>query len=367
MAELNQKYPYEPDYAIAPGETLIETIESLGMSQKDLAKRTGRPLKTINEIIKGKTAITPETALQFERVLGVPAEFWNNLEKNYRQDLARIKEKENLNRHLAWLEKIPVRSLIKAGWIQQSKDKVQLLQEVLTFFGIASTENWDSYWKTQQVAFRKSPAFKSDLATVASWLRIGEVAAQKIECELFDQKTFKANLQKIRSLTQEPVDAFIPALTTFCAQAGVAVVFVPELPKLRISGVARWLNSAKAIIQLSLRYKTNDHLWFTFFHEAGHLLLHGKKEVFLDDEKITGAKEDEANRFASDLLIPPADLKRFVLQSRITESQVKQFANDIGIADGIVVGRLQHDKVIPFFSQLNSLKARFEWKSRPYS
>jgi len=78
-------YGYSPDYAVAPGETLLETIQALGMNQTDLAARTGTPLKTIDEIIKGKESITPRTALQFERVLGIPATFWNSLERNYRE------------------------------------------------------------------------------------------------------------------------------------------------------------------------------------------------------------------------------------------------------------------------------------------
>jgi addiction module HigA family antidote len=85
-----KRIEFKPDYAIAPGTTLLETIQSLGISQVELARRTGRPLKTINEIIKGKAAITAETALQLEHVLGMPASFWNNLERNYRQALASL-------------------------------------------------------------------------------------------------------------------------------------------------------------------------------------------------------------------------------------------------------------------------------------
>ena len=90
----NADQSFQPDYAVPPGETLKETLETIGMSQAELAERTGRPKKTINEIIMGKAAITSETALQLERVLGVPASFWNNLERNYQERLARIKRRE---------------------------------------------------------------------------------------------------------------------------------------------------------------------------------------------------------------------------------------------------------------------------------
>ena len=98
---------YLPDYVSPPGETLLETIEALGMSQAALAERTGRPKKTINEIINGKSSITPETALQLERVVGVPASFWNKRESNYREFLARKGEQERLQKQVEWLKKLP--------------------------------------------------------------------------------------------------------------------------------------------------------------------------------------------------------------------------------------------------------------------
>ena len=86
------KQEYNPDYAVPPGETLLETIHALDLTQKELALRMGCPVKTINEIIKGVAAITAETALQLEKVTGVPASFWTNAEANYRERLARLKE-----------------------------------------------------------------------------------------------------------------------------------------------------------------------------------------------------------------------------------------------------------------------------------
>ena len=82
----------QPNYAIPPGETLRETLQTIGMTEAQLAERTGRPQETIREIIAGKVPITAETALQLEGGLGIPASFWNNLETNYRATKARLKE-----------------------------------------------------------------------------------------------------------------------------------------------------------------------------------------------------------------------------------------------------------------------------------
>jgi HTH-type transcriptional regulator/antitoxin HigA len=146
-----------------------------------------------------------------------------------------------------------------------------------------------------------------------------------------------------------------------CASAGVAVVFTKEIPGASVSGATRWLSKDKALIQLSLKYKTDDQLWFTFFHEAGHVLLHSKKQVFIDygysDEDDD---EREANQFARDFLIPPAYAGRLPHIARSRE-QIEGFAKSLGISPGIVVGRLQYDKLI-YPAAFHDLKRKFVWR-----
>lgn len=356
---------YAPDYVSPPGETLQEILEERGMSQAELAERTGRPKKTISEIINGKAAITPETALQLERVLGVSASFWNNREREYREALAWQQESENLQQQVAWLDKIPVKAMIEAGWIQQFQDKVEQLREVLNFFSVVSPQQWEDIWEESSVYFRKSQAFESDFAHLAAWLRQGEIEAANISCMTYNANKFRKILETIRKLTLEPPETFQPEVIRLCAEVGVAVVFVPQLPKTRTCGATRWLNPEKALIQLSLRYKTNDHLWFAFFHEAGHILLHGKRDFFLEGKGIqvpeNEQKEAEANQFAEDILIPRAELENFVNSCQcLSKVAIEKFASEIGIAPGIVVGRLQHDNILPK-SHCNDLKVRLEW------
>ena len=354
---------FTPDYAVPPGETLLETLQTLGMSQAELANRTGRPLKTINEIIKGKAAITPETALQLERVLGAPARFWNNLERNFRDALARIKERKKIAGGAALLRKMPVRALIKAKAIKNLPDKAALVVEVLTFFGVGSPAAWGRVWTAQRAVFRQSPAFRSAPGAVAAWLRMGELRAQRIQCPPFDRDGFRTALKQIRALTVEPPEVFHDKLEELCANAGVALVFVSELPGTHVSGATRWLTAKKALIQLSLRYKSDDHLWFTLFHEAGHILLHGKRRVFLEDSRTTNIQEKEANAFAANTLIPPAALREFQRRGDTSKAAIRKVADGLGISPGIVVGRLQHEGVLPY-SHCNDLKRRFELVER---
>lgn len=367
MAEA-KRHAFRPDYAVPPGETLDETIAALGMSQAELAQRTGRPKKTINEIIKGKAPISADTAIQLERVLRVPASFWNNLDRNYRETLARIKEEKRLQSQIEWLKTFPLTSLIKRGWLPKYKSEIDKLKALLNFFGVAGVKEWQALWENSGVAYRKSSAFQSKPAAVAAWLRKGELEALEVQCGHFSNSAFREALSSIRRLTRDAPENFEPEIKRLCAAAGAAVVFVPELPGTHLYGATRWIGKAKALIQLSLRGKSDDHLWFTFFHEAGHILLHGKKDVFIEAKgegcrEIGGSeKEQEANRFAQDFLIPPGKYQAFIAGDAFNEPDIKAFADSIGIGPGIVVGRLQHDKVIPFYTKVNVLKKRFKFR-----
>jgi HTH-type transcriptional regulator / antitoxin HigA len=345
MADMVQNQ-YVPDYLVTPGEVLEEYLETYAMTQAELAIRTGLTKKTVNEIIKGKSPITPETALKLERSLGRPAHFWSNLERQFQEDRTRLAEKDRLQSCLDWLKKVPVNDMTKLGWIRQMADKVSQLEEVLRFFGVASPEQWETVWREHQVAYRQTQRFETCAESVSAWLRKGEIEARKIPCAAFDKKRFQGALDEIRALTGETPGVFRPRSVELCASTGVALVFVPHLPKTGVYGATRWLGD-RAVIQLSFRYKSNDHLWFTFFHEAGHIIRHGRKEIFVEGNGLDGEKEEEANVFARDKLIPPIALRRFLASWNRSNTEIESFAHQIGIAPGIVVGRLQHDRLMP--------------------
>jgi HTH-type transcriptional regulator/antitoxin HigA len=350
---------YSPEVVSPPGATLQEVLDDCGMKQAELAIRMGRPKKIINEIIKGKRAITPETALQLERVLAIPASFWNNRERYYREFVARREEDERLRAYRSWLRDFPVREMENLGWIEKRDDTADKVKEVVSYLGISSPKQWMDM--IPAMALRRSRARKMSLASVAVWLRKGEIEGKKIECSPFDRKRFLEALDDARDLTITQPKEFIPQLRSMCAESGVAVVFVQELPRAHVFGATRWLEPGKALIQLSLLYKTSDQLWFSFFHEAGHIVLHGKRKVFLEVGGLPKEEEAQADQFAANRLIPPAEYRRFKTRSPFGSSRVIRFARMIGIHPGIVVGRLQHDRLLPP-SHLNGLKRNIKWE-----
>lgn len=357
---------YVPDYAVPPGETLEERLEELGMSQSELARRTGRPEKTINEIVRGKAAITAETATQLERVTGITARLWLNLEADYRAALVRQDEHERLRGQVSWLDSFPYAALVKREIVRDASDPVERLIEALRFFGVASIEAWQGMWDEMQAAYHHSVAFMSKDKALAAWLRCGEIEAQAIACAPYNRTTFLRVLREIRSMTVQRFDVVWDRLVEMCASAGVALVFTRELPGTHVSGSARWLGSQKAIVQLSLRYLTDDQLWFAFFHESAHIVLHGKRERFIstdiDEENAEGNAEAEASAWAAEFLIPSRDLESFIERGAFDLASIRNFAIALGIAPGIVVGQLQHRKAIPF-NRANRLKQRYRWAS----
>jgi addiction module HigA family antidote len=354
------KNEYIPDDVTPPGETLQEILDTLNMKKSELADRTGRTQKFIIDIIKHGAAITPTTALELEKVIGTPAGFWLNRERRYRESLARKEERRRLANEAYWLKSLPVSEMTKLGWINKRRERVDQVTEMLQFFGVASSKQWENLWFSSTAAFRKSRAFSNKPGACSAWLRKGELQAQNISCSSFSKERFNTALKEIRSLTRRKPEHFESRTVEMCSDCGVAVVFTPSIRGAPVYGATRWLTPVKAMVQLSLRGKFEDMLWFTFFHEAGHILLHGKKEVFIEDSESQTEKEVEANRFAAHFLIPNRDWTSFVSANQYqNETSLKAFAKKQGISPAIVVGRLQHEGLIPH-SHHNGLRRRFK-------
>ncbi len=356
-----QTATFSPDWTSTPGDTILDLLAERGWKQAEFAERIGFTTKHVSQLINGKSAITEGAAIRLERVLGSSARFWMNRESQYREALARESELEVLANDVEWLKEIPVAHMVKLQWMHKCKSKAEQVAEALKFFGVASVEAWRKKYADPLAAFRASEKFDKQPGAVAAWLRYGERCADEIRTASFDKAKFKAALEALRPLTNEPdPDVFVPSLVEACAAAGVVVVFASAPSGCPASGATKWIASDKALLMLSLRYSSNDHLWFSFFHEAGHLLLHGKKMLFIETKELDGVQEDEANRFAASVLIPKQFEERLILLE-YTASAIRAFAEEVGVAPGIVLGRMQKDGLIPWKTKLNNLKERYQW------
>lgn len=337
------------DLAIPPGEYLAQVLDELGMSQADLSRRMGRPIQAINEIVKGSKEIVPETALQLERVVAVPAHVWLNLEKEYRLVQARQGEEARLQEEAEHVSPEVYRAMAREGWVKAVRSRTDKVRELWRFFGVASLENVADVG-TGATAFRIGAPSRADPYALAAWLRRGELLAGELETRDFDTKKLRRAAEELRSYTFETsLRKWFLSAREILADCGVALVLVKRLPKTYAHGATYWLSSSKVVVQLSDRYKWADIFWFTLFHELGHVLLHGKRQVFVEDgdqarEPASGVREAEADRYASDVLIPEVQYREFVFGGDYSESAIRRFAEAVRISPAIVVGRLQHDK-----------------------
>jgi Zn-dependent peptidase ImmA (M78 family)/transcriptional regulator with XRE-family HTH domain len=321
--------------------------------------RTGLAEKTVSQIINGLAPITLDTADKFELALGIPSRLWNKRELSYREALARVEASHRLEGEAKWLKEIPVKELIDRRYIDASNSRGALVRQVLRFFGVSNVEAWRATWTAPAAQYRGANVQARHPGKVATWLRMGEVEAEKLKCEPYDPEKFRSALRQIREYADKPASEWYPAMIRLCAAAGVAVVFVKEIPGASVSGATKWLGKDKAVIMLTLKYKTDDHVWFTFFHEAAHVLLHGKKLVFIEDDSETNdSLEREADRLSRNVLIPTSRIGELaLLKGRLG---IQTFARSIRVSPGIVVGRLQKDGLMSH-KFCNNLKVKLQW------
>jgi HTH-type transcriptional regulator / antitoxin HigA len=347
---------FRPDWISAPGDSINQILKQRNLSTSEFAQHLGESLDYVKDLIQGRTEITPELAQRLALIIGATPEFWIARERKYREDLKTHESDEE------FLDAMPWKEMIKFGWIQPSINKEDLLENCFDFFQVPDAKTWFQSHRDviETSAFRTSLKYASQTGSVSAWLRQGELLAETIECGPWNPEKFRETLNIIRALTREDKpEVFLPELTRLCAECGVAVVTLQSPFYCKASGATRFISPDKAMLLLSFRYFLDDHFWFTFFHEAGHILLHNKNSLFVDEDTSSHAKEEEeANEFAANILIP-AQFKQEFLRLRGNKRDVIRFARQIGISRGIVVGQLQHLGILKR-SELNGLKINFK-------
>jgi len=320
------------------------------MSQVELSRRTGRPLKTVNEIVRGKAAITPETALQLEYALAIPARFWLNLEREFGEQKARAQSRAALEASGDWVKRFPIRDLVAGQWIPNTRSKIEQVEGVLRFFGVTSPDAWSRQWESVAASFRKSAAFESKAEPLAAWLRAGELVALQAECASFDAESLESALPQLRSFTRLQPIAFEDRLIRMLADCGVALITIREFEGTHLYGASYWVSPERAVIQLSLRQRKDDEFWFSLVHEIDHI-LHGSRRSYYvhgaDERSGSDAEETRADDFARRMLIPDNQLAAFVASKDFHDTAIERFAHELGVGQGVLVGRLQHDQKIP--------------------
>ncbi len=350
------------DIAIPPGDFLGEVLEEQGMTQQDLAKRMARPHQAINEIVKGRKAITPETAIQLEQVVGVPSHVWTGLESEYRLIKAKQEEARGVEKEVAFVASFPYANLCKLGLVATTRKVTEKVYELRKFFGVSSLYNLKAV-EQYNPAFRLSNNDELSREAIVSWLRAGSLLSKEAITQPFAKKTLIAVLPSIRSLTRESnPQIFMKKLSDLLASAGVALVVIPHFPKTYVTGATFWESKKKAVVMMSLRGSWGDVFWFSLFHELGHIIRHDKRTVFIEGKAIDEThtqQEREADEFASNCLIPAKKYSKYISEFNPSRASIEAFSEHIGIHAGIVAGRLQHDGYLNYTQHL--CRVRYKW------
>ena len=340
------------------------------MTQAELARRMARPLKTVNEIVNGKAQITPDTAIQLERALGISASFWNGMETHYRETLARRRAADELGDFSTWARHFPVADMARHRLLPDRRSWKEKTLDLLEFFRVSSPTGWEQHWGEVAATYRRSKTFESDPYAMAAWLRWGESEADRIDLEPFDAIALKDAVPSIKALTSHMAFPIVYGrLQELLRRAGVAFIAIDEIEGARVSGATRWLSRGAVLIQVSFRHGTDDQFWHTTFHEIGHVLTGPRRGLFIDgmsaedgQDSRTSEEERAADTFAREALIEPADYAAFVERADLDRAAVIAFAREQQVAVGIVVGRLQHDGLLPP-NRLNDLKRPYKLAS----
>jgi|WetSurMetagenome_2_1015567.scaffolds.fasta_scaffold76649_2 HTH-type transcriptional regulator / antitoxin HigA len=343
MKKTNEYYPESVPH---PGIDLNEKLEEINMGPKEFSIRTGKPEKTVSAILKGNSSITPDMAVQFEKVLNIPARFWLQRQYHFNEYIARIKEFSNIQKEIPYLKNFPIKDMIRLMWISDADNKNELVLQLLAFFGLASFKNWENYYlkRKLKVKFRISLKHENNPYAVSVWLRKGELQALEMKTEKYSPKKLNKILPDLKNIMVKNPNNIFDEIQYLCQNAGVKVIFTHCLPKAPLNGVTRWIGE-NPIIQLSDRYKRYDIFWFTFFHEIGHLLLHGKKDIFI--ETINSSlkkdnKEKEADEFAINCTLTSEEEKEILKKENLNYDDIFNFAKKFNTHHSIIIGRLQH-------------------------
>ena len=354
---------FQPDWFSKPGDTLLTMMEHRELSCDDLAEKLGRTPATVRALLAGAVEIDERLAIQLAKHVGGTPTFWQKRQATYVNSLSRAAGAIPKQKGDEWLKLFPHGDIVNHGWITKPSRRDELLKAYLAYFDVTDPEEWtERYAKPVGTAFRRSATFKSKAGPLSAWLRRGEIEASSLQTAHWNPAELRRRLPELRVLTKAKAPAyFLPRVRRICAEAGIAVLFIRAPSGCTASGATRFVSPDKAMIILSFRYLSDDHFWFTFFHELGHLLLHSTAITFIDGEaEAITEQEREANEFSASVLVPPTRRDQ-LLDLKPTKESVIRLAYSLGVSPGVVVGQLQHHEIIKP-SQLNFLKRRFDWK-----
>lgn len=338
--------------ATPPGATIKEQLIDRGMNQKDFAMRMDMSEKHISKLINGDVQLTHDCAFRLEMVLGIPAKFWSNLEVAYREKLAKVKAENSMEADEDIARQLPYAEMARYRWVPETRNIKEKVINLRKFFEVVELSLLGNSKITRIACRRLETTTKSDLALMA-WAQRAKAISRDIDTKSIDISCLIKNLDKIRLMTLMSPEEFCHTLKNVLSDCGISLVFLQHLKGSFLHG-ATFVDGNKIVLGLTTRGSDADRFWFSLFHELGHIVLgHIGNEAGLSTQE-----EFEADEWARDRLIPPDEFVRFKNEKDFSVNAVKKFAEEVRIAPGIIVGRLQKEGELKY-NVLNELKEHY--------
>lgn len=339
--------------ATPPGATIKEQLVDRGMNQKEFSSRMEMSEKHISNLINGEVQLTPEVAMRLEMVLGLPARFWLNLEAIYREKLLKIEAENEMDADIAIAKNLPYNEMASNGWVPETSKKEEKVFNLRKFFEVVRLGLLNDNLIPGIACRRQAITEKADYALI-SWAQRAKIEARDIQTSPINLSFLHKSIPLIRAMTKKLPNEFCTELGSILANCGIALVFLPHIGGSFLHG-ATFYDKNKIVIGLTVRGKDADKFWFSLFHEIAHILLGHINQP----QGTTEEDEDEANKYARDMLIPKDVFDAYVSNHNFTKESMIDFSNNIGIDVGIVVGRLQKEGYIQY-KWYNDLKTQYE-------
>lgn len=332
-------------FLIPPGDHIRDWLEGVGMGAKEFASRMGTSTQTVDKLLKGEQALTPDMAGRLERVTGVPASFWSNLEADYQNELAR---RGSFDEEVAkeWIRTFPIKDLVKRGALSQGFRKMPVKdqrEELLKFFGVGDEKAYDDSFSGKEFAARTLKGVESSMPSLTAWIQLGLKEAGQETLPPYDAEGFASLVDGVAARTlpleseNQSVSEWLLDLKNGCRETGVHLLFLRSLEGMRrVNGVTTWLLDRPVVI-LPLYGGRIDRILFSFLHEAGHVAKHRKTLTYVAGG-LRSPEEEEADRFAARKLLP-ATCNRAIEETGGCPKQLAALAADYGIYSGLVIGR----------------------------
>ena len=340
-------FEYKDKIAFHPGYYIEEIIQDMNITQEDFAKRLQTTPKNISKLINGEQSLSDDIAMKLARMFDTSVEYWLNHQKSYDALLAQKAsddELENEREVFQYIDYRYIASMFHLPDYTRDVDKqIEATRKVLKVSTLSVLKNTDL-----AVNFKSSNGEKT-LANIIRANVMVQIACNKalqVNAPKFNKTLFQRKIEYALTLTKQH-DSFFSVLEKSFLEAGVILVFLPNLKGSKVNGATKYINRNNIMLMINDRGTNSDIFWFTLFHEIGHIM---NNDLGISFENETGEKEEKANEFAQNALIPSLEYQSFVKRGDFSENAIIEFSSLIDRDPGLVLGRLQKDKYVNYDS-----------------